>query len=101
MNLFEANKKKILEKTSPLSTRIRPRNLDDYIGQNHLIEPGTILRNAIDKDNVPSMIFWGPAGVGKTTLAKIISTTTQSFIVQISAVTSGVKEVRKIIEESE
>ena len=101
MNLFEANKKKILEKTSPLSTRVRPHNLEEYVGQNHLIEPGTTLRNAIDRDNVPSMILWGPAGVGKTTLAKIISTTTQSFFVQLSAVTSGVKDVRKIIDESE
>ena len=101
MNLFEANKKKILEKASPLSTRIRPRNLEEYVGQSHLTKPGTILRNAIEQDNVPSMILWGPAGVGKTTLAKIISNTTQSFFVQLSAVTSGVKEVRKIIDESE
>ncbi len=83
---------------APLAERLRPQTLDDYIGQEHLVGPGSILRRMIDSGNVSSFILWGPPGVGKTTLARIIANTTQSKFYTLSAVTSGVKDVREVIE---
>ena len=83
---------------APLAERLRPKTLDEYIGQTHLVGPGCILRRMIDSGNVSSFILWGPPGVGKTTLAKIIANTTKSKFFTLSAVTSGVKEVREVIE---
>ncbi|MDE6277378.1 MAG: replication-associated recombination protein A [Muribaculaceae bacterium] len=83
----------------PLAERMRPRTLDDYIGQTHLVGPGNVLRRMIDSGRVASFILWGPPGVGKTTLARIIANTTKAPFYTLSAVTSGVKEVRDVIEQ--
>ncbi len=85
---------------APLAERLRPRNLDEYIGQKHLVGPGGIIRRMIETGNVASFILWGPPGVGKTTLAKIIANTTDSSFYTLSAVTSGVKEVREVLEKA-
>lgn len=82
----------------PLAERLRPQTLDQYIGQEHLVAPGAIIRRMIDSGNVSSFILWGPPGVGKTTLARIIANTTESPFYILSAVNSGVKEVREVIE---
>ncbi len=84
----------------PLADRMRPRSLSEFIGQTHLLGEGKILRRAIETDQLVSMIFWGPPGIGKTTLARIIAQETESDFYDISAVTSGVAEVRKIIEQA-
>ena len=84
----------------PLAERIRPDSLDDLLGQDHLVGKGSILRTAIEHGKVPSMIFWGPPGTGKTTIANIIAHTLNVPFFQLSAISSGVKEVREVIEES-
>ena len=87
--------------TQPLASRLRPRSLDEYVGQQHLLGPGKVLRRMIEQDRISSMIFWGPPGVGKTTLAQIIAQMTKSVFITFSAVTSGIKEIRKVMEEAE
>ena len=87
--------------SQPLAARLRPRTLDEYVGQKHLIGEGKVLRRLIEADNVSSMIFWGPPGVGKTTLARIIANSTKSKFIDFSAVTSGIKEIRAVMEEAE
>lgn len=84
----------------PLAEILRPHSLDEYIGQEHLIGEGAILRRAIEQGNIPSMILWGPPGVGKTTLANIIANTLSADFYQLSAISSGVKEVRELIEKA-
>lgn len=84
----------------PLAASLRPNNLDEYIGQKHLVGEGAILRNAIENGNIPSMILWGPPGVGKTTLANIIANKLFVPFVSLSAINSGVKEVRDVIEKA-
>ena len=84
----------------PLSERMRPQTLDALAGQQHLTGKGSILLRAIENNNIPSMIFWGPPGTGKTTIANIIANTLQAPYYQLSAISSGVKEVREVIEES-
>lgn len=84
---------------SPLAERLRPQNLDEYIGQSHLVGPGGILRRMIEQGTVSSFILWGPPGVGKTTIARIIANSTKSKFYTLSAVTSGVKDVREVIEQ--
>ena len=81
----------------PLAERMRPRTLDDYIGQQHLVGEGAILRQMIESEHISSFILWGPPGVGKTTLAHIIAARLESPFYTLSAVTSGVKDVRDVI----
>lgn len=85
----------------PLAERVRPKDLDHYIGQNHVIGPGSALRSAISQNLLPSLIFWGPPGVGKTSLALIIATELKRPFFALSAINSGVKEVREVIEKAE
>lgn len=85
----------------PLAARLRPRNLEEYAGQSHLLGKGKVLRRLIENDQVTSMIFWGPPGVGKTTLARIIAGKTRSAFIDFSAVTSGIKEIRTVMEQAE
>ena len=92
-DLFSKNTKA----AAPLADRMRPETLDEFAGQQHLIAPGKLLRSALEGDQVPSMIFWGPPGCGKTTLARIVANTTQSVFVQMSAVSAGVKELREVV----
>ncbi|HEY1767073.1 MAG TPA: replication-associated recombination protein A [Terracidiphilus sp.] len=85
---------------APLAERMRPRNLEEYSGQEHLLGPGKPLRVQIERDDTSSMIFWGPPGVGKTTLAKIIAETTQATFIEFSAVTSGIKEIKQVMADA-
>src|ERR1700759_3059281 len=82
----------------PLAERMRPKTLDDYVGQKHLVGKGAVLRKAIESGTLPSLLFWGPPGVGKTTLAYIISQTLDRPFFSLSAINSGVKDVREVIE---
>lgn len=86
--------------SAPLAERLRPQNLDEFIGQKHLVGKGAVLRRMIDTGRVPSIIFWGPPGVGKTTLAHIISNTVNTHFYKLSAINSGVKDVREVIEKA-
>ena len=83
----------------PLAERLRPRSIDHYMGQSHLVGPDAVLRKAIESGNLPSMIFWGPPGVGKTTLAFIISQSLKRPFYTLSAINSGVKDVREVIDK--
>jgi len=86
---------------APLAERMRPRTLDEYVGQEHLLAPGKPLRIAIERDDPASMIFWGPPGTGKTTLAKIIAALTNASFIEFSAVMSGIKEIKQVMVEAE
>ena len=96
MNLFTAQ-----ETHSPLASRLRPESLAEYVGQQHLVGPGRILRQLIERDQLSSMIFWGPPGVGKTTLARIIAHETQARFVEFSAVDSGIKAIKEVMGQAE
>ena len=85
----------------PLAARLRPATLDEYVGQTHLLGPGKVLRRLIETDQISSMIFWGPPGVGKTTLARIIAHKTKASFIDFSAVTSGIKEIRAVMQQAE
>lgn len=98
MNLFDQHRQQVAETESPLAARMRPRSLEEFIGQNHMIGPGRLLRRAIQADQLSSIIFYGPPGTGKTTLARIIANTTRAHFIAINAVLSGVKEIRAAIE---
>jgi putative ATPase len=87
--------------TTPLASRMRPDRLEDVAGQQHLIGPGRLLRQMIERDEVQSMIFWGPPGVGKTTLARIVARYTKAKFINFSAVTSGIKEIKEVMNEAE
>ncbi len=89
------------ETGAPLASRLRPESLDEYVGQKHLVGKGKLLRQMIENDNISSMIFWGPPGVGKTTLARIIAKQTKADFVEVSAVSSGVKELKEIMTAAE
>ena len=106
MNLFEGmpdEPTELLQRSAPrvggapLAERMRPRSLDECVGQEHLVGPGKPLRVQIERDDASSMIFWGPPGVGKTTLAKIIAETTKASFIEFSAVTSGIKEIKQVM----
>ncbi len=96
MSLFDYK-----EETGPLASRLRPTDLEGYVGQKHLLGEGKILRQLIERDQVSSMIFWGPPGVGKTTLARIIAGKTKADFVDFSAVTSGIKEIKEVMAQAE
>lgn len=85
----------------PLAARLRPETLDEYVGQTHFVGKNGILRRLIENDSISSMIFWGPPGVGKTTLAQIIAHTTRSRFIEFSAVTSGIKEIREVMKQAD
>ncbi|MBQ2476648.1 MAG: AAA family ATPase, partial [Desulfovibrio sp.] len=85
----------------PLAERLRPRTLDEFAGQRHLLGEGRILRRLIEGDRTPSLIFWGPPGTGKTTLARIIAARTRAQFITFSAVTSGIKEIRAVMERAD
>lgn len=89
------------DQQDPLASRLRPQTLSDYVGQKHLLKEGNILYNLIEKDQVASMVFWGPPGVGKTTLARIIAHKTKAKFINFSAVTSGIKEIKTVMNEAE
>ncbi|MCR5236644.1 MAG: replication-associated recombination protein A [Lachnospiraceae bacterium] len=85
----------------PLAARLRPESFDEYVGQEHLVGPGKIIRRLVESDQISSMIFWGPPGVGKTTLAQIIANSTKAQFITFSAVTSGIKEIKEVMNEAD
>ena len=91
----------IKEDIRPLADRMRPETLEEYVGQHQLVEKGKLLWQMIENDQVTSMIFWGPPGVGKTTLARIIAHQTESYFVDFSAVTSGIKEIKEVMKQAD
>ena len=99
--LFGKKEKEFFKGEAPLADRMRPRTLGEFVGQDHLLGQAKVLRQAIESDHLPSMILWGPPGSGKTTLAMIIATTTGAQFLAFSAVLSGVKEIKQVIQEAE
>jgi putative ATPase len=97
MDLFDHAREKQIEQEAPLAARMRPRTMDEFIGQEHIVGPGRLLRRAIQADQLSSIIFYGPPGTGKTTLARIIANTTHAHFIALNAVLSGVKNIREAI----
>jgi putative ATPase len=100
MDLFEQHAQKELQKSTPLADRMRPKSLAEFTGQEHLVGDGKVIRREIEADELVSMILWGPPGVGKTTLARIIARETKSDFFAMSAVTGGVADIRKVLEKA-
>jgi len=99
-NLFEHASQERVRREMPLAARMRPRSFEEFVGQEHIVGPGTVLRRAIESDTVPSLIFTGPAGTGKTTLARLIADHTKARFERLSAVSAGVADVRRLIEDA-
>ncbi|HPL52749.1 MAG TPA: replication-associated recombination protein A [Bacillota bacterium] len=99
-SLFDMNREQEMKKESPLALRMRPETLDGFVGQEDIVAPGKLLYRAIKADKLTSLILFGPPGTGKTTLAKIIANTTKSYFEQLNAVTSGVGDIRRVVEEA-
>ncbi|MFN2180361.1 MAG: AAA family ATPase, partial [Candidatus Promineifilaceae bacterium] len=97
MDLFAHGRNAQLERESPLANRMRPRTLEEFAGQEHIVGPGRLLRRSIQADQLSSLIFYGPPGTGKTTLARVIANSTQSHFITINAVLAGVKQIREAI----
>jgi putative ATPase len=100
MELFDQRRENLIKKNAPLADRMRPRTLDEFFGQEHIIGPGRLLRRAIQIDQLSSLIFYGPPGTGKTTLARIIANTTKAHFLSINAVLAGIKEIRESLSEA-
>ncbi|MFP6569976.1 MAG: replication-associated recombination protein A [Dehalococcoidia bacterium] len=98
MTLFDHRRKEIARRSAPLSARMRPESLDQILGQTHILGEGKVLRRAIETDRVPSLILWGPPGTGKTTIARVIASVTQSYFESISAVNAGVRDIRTAVQ---
>lgn len=101
ISLFDVHREALEEKEAPLAARMRPRTLDEFVGQEHIVGPGRLLRRAIQADQLSSLIFYGPPGTGKTTLARIIANTTRAHFIAINAVLAGVQDIRNAIEEAQ
>ena len=103
LSLFQNNpaNDEAIDKSRPLADRMRPRTLDEFVGQEHILGPGKSLRVQIERDDTGSLIFWGPPGVGKTTLAKIIARMTQADFIEFSAVLAGIKEIKQVMADAE
>lgn len=99
-DLFSSAVRDRLRSQAPLAARLRPRSLDEVVGQQHLVAPGAPLRKLIEADRLSSVIFWGPAGTGKTTLAEIVALTTKSAFERMSAVSAGVKDIRQLVDQA-
>jgi putative ATPase len=100
-DLFNREEKELFGREAPLADRLRPKTLEEFAGQDHLLGPGKVLRQAIESDHIPSMILWGPPGSGKTTLAMLIASVTKARFIAFSAVLSGVKEIKEVVHEAE
>ena len=100
MDLFDMEREKNLKKQAPLAERLKPKKIEDYVGQEHILGKGKLLWRAIKADKITSLILYGPPGTGKTSLAKVIANSTKANFLQLNAVTSGVKELRDVIEEA-
>ena len=100
MDLFEHQRQRLMNQEAPLAARMRPRTMGDFVGQEHLVGEGRVLRKSIEADQLSSMILWGPPGSGKTTLANVIATITKSHFSPVSAVSSGVADLRRVVEEA-
>ncbi|MBC7315949.1 MAG: AAA family ATPase, partial [Chloroflexi bacterium] len=101
MDLFAHARQEQIEREAPLAARMRPRTLDEFVGQDHITGPGRLLRRAIQADQISSVIFYGPPGTGKTSLARIIANTTHSRFVTLNAVLAGVADVRAVVAEAQ
>src|SRR5947209_13708023 len=102
MNLFPTIREEdATDRTRPLADRMRPRSLDEFVGQDHLVAPGKPLRTQLERDDTGSLIFWGPPGTGKTTLAKIIARMTKAEFIEFSAVLTGIKEIKQVMADAE
>ena len=100
MDIFSLYEEEELKKHGPLAVRLRPRDLESFVGQDHLVGEGKPLRRLLENDTLSSMIFYGPPGTGKTTLAEIIASHTKAFFIRVNAVSSSVAELRRHIEEA-
>ena len=98
MDLFEISRSAQLKSKSPLAERLKPIKMEEFIGQEHILGKGKLLRRAVEADRIQSIILYGPPGTGKTSLARVIAHTTKSEFIQVNAVTSGIKELREVIE---
>src|ERR1700704_7049017 len=99
-DLFSATREKNIQRVAPLAARMRPRTLEEFVGQQHFLGPGKLLRRMLEADRLTSVIFYGPPGTGKTTLAQIIAQYTKSHFEQVNAAAVGVKEVRSLLDSA-